>query len=80
MSFYAMAFVGMAPFGSLLAGISAHAMGAPLTVMLSGACCLAGAIWFATQVGAIRKLIRPIYVDLGILPASNAVIRDSVGG
>jgi hypothetical protein len=48
--------------------------------MLSGACCLAGAIWFATQVGVIRKLIRPIYVDLGILPASNAVIRDSVGG
>jgi MFS family permease len=80
MSFYAMAFVGMAPFGSLLAGISAHAVGAPLTVMLSGACCLAGAIWFATQVRAIRKLIRPIYVDLGILPAANAVIRDSVGG
>src|SRR6476659_9760035 len=54
MSFYAMAVVGMAPFGSLLAGISAHAMGAPLTVMLSGACCLAGAIWFSTQVRAIR--------------------------
>ncbi len=80
MSFYAMAFVGMAPFGSLLAGVSAHAIGAPLTVMLSGACCLAGAIWFATQVRTIRKLIRPIYVDLGILPAANAVIRDSVGG
>jgi MFS family permease len=80
MSFYAVAFVGMAPFGSLLAGISAHAIGAPLTVMLSGACCVAGAIWFATQVRTIRKLIRPIYVDLGILPAANAVIRDSVGG
>jgi len=80
MSFYAMAFVGMAPFGSLLAGVSAHAIGAPLTVMLSGACCVAGAIWFATQVRTIRKLIRPIYIDLGILPAANAVIRDSVGG
>ncbi len=80
MSFYAMAFVGMAPFGSLLAGVSAHAVGAPLTVMLSGACCVAGAIWFATQVRTIRKLIRPIYIDLGILPAANAVIRDSVGG
>ncbi len=80
MSFYAMAFVGMAPFGSLLAGVSAHAIGAPLTVMLSGACCVAGAIWFATRVRAIRKLIRPIYIDLGILPAANAVIRDSVGG
>ena len=37
MSFYAVAFVGMAPFGSLLAGTLAHAIGAPSTVMLSGA-------------------------------------------
>ncbi len=80
MSFYAMAFVGMAPFGSLLAGVLAHAIGAPRTVMLSGACCIAGAAWFATRLRAIRKLIRPIYVDLGILPVVNAVIRDSVGG
>ncbi|MGC2185543.1 MAG: MFS transporter [Terriglobales bacterium] len=80
MSFYAMAFVGMAPFGSLLAGVLAHAIGAPRTVMLSGACCIAGAAWFAKQLRAIRKLIRPIYVDLGILPGVNAVIRDSLGG
>jgi MFS family permease len=80
MSFYAMAFVGMAPFGSLLAGVLAHAIGAPRTVMLSGACCIAGAAWFAMQLPTIRKLIRPIYVDLGILPGVNAVIQDSVGG
>src|ERR1700720_3880624 len=49
MSFYAMAFVGMAPFGSLLAGTLAHAIGAPRTVMLSGACCIAGAAWFASR-------------------------------
>jgi MFS family permease len=49
MSFYTVAFVGMAPFGSLLAGAMAHAVGAPRTVMLSGACCIAGAIWFATR-------------------------------
>jgi len=80
MSFYAMAFVGMAPFGSLLAGVLADAIGAPRTVMLSGGCCVAGAVWFATQMAAIRKLIRPIYVDLGILPAANAAIQDGVGG
>ncbi len=79
MSFYAMAFVGMAPFGSLLAGVLANAIGAPRTVMLSGVCCIAGAAWFATQMPAIRKLIRPIYVDLGILPAANAVMQDGVG-
>jgi MFS family permease len=80
MSFYAMAFVGMAPFGSLLAGVLADAIGAPRTVMLSGVCCVAGAAWFVTQLPAIRKLIRPIYVDLGILPAVNAAIQDGVGG
>ena len=79
MSFYAMAFVGMAPFGSLLAGFLAHAIGAPFTVMFSGVCCLAGAAWFATRLAAVRKLIRPIYIDLGILPPVNAVIQDSVG-
>jgi MFS family permease len=79
MSFYAMAFVGMAPFGSLLAGFLAHAIGAPFTVMFSGFCCLVGAAWFATRLAAVRKLIRPIYIDLGILPPVNAVIQDSVG-
>jgi|SRR5579859_5318415 len=68
MSYYTMAFVGMAPFGSLLAGALAHSMGAPLTLALNGLCCIAGAIWFATQLKYIRPLIRPIYVDLGILP------------
>jgi MFS family permease len=79
MSFYSMAFVGMAPFGSLLAGGMAHAVGAPLTVILNGVCCVAGAIWFATRLKAIRKLIRPIYIDLGILPAVSAAIQDGVG-
>jgi MFS family permease len=80
MSFYTVAFVGMAPFGSLLAGAMAHAVGAPRTVMLSGACCIAGAVWFFTRLKSIRKLIRPIYVNLGILPGPvNAVIQDSVG-
>jgi MFS family permease len=79
MSFYAVAFVGMAPFGSLLAGALAHAVGAPITVMLSGVCCVVGAAWFATRLSAIRKLIRPIYIDLGILPAVSAAIQDGVG-
>jgi len=33
----------------------------------------------ASRLPAIRKLIRPIYRDLGILPPVNAVIQDSVG-
>src|SRR3984957_4890336 len=81
MSFYTVAFVGMAPFGSLLAGALAHAIGAPRTVMFSGACCIAGAFCFFSRLKSIRKLIRPIYINLGILPAPpvNAIVQDSVG-
>jgi MFS family permease len=68
MSFYMMAFVGMAPFGSLLAGALAHAFGAQRTVVFSGAMCIAGALWFSTQRDAIRKEMRPIYERLGIVP------------
>jgi MFS family permease len=68
MSLYSMAFMGMAPFGSLLAGTLATRIGAPRTVMFTGSVCIAGAAWFAVNLGAIRKAVRPIYADLGILP------------
>src|SRR3954468_14096429 len=68
MSFYSMSFQGMAPFGSLLAGWMAARIGAPNTVMICGATCIAAAGIFLTQLGSIRELVRPIYVRLGILP------------
>jgi len=69
MSYYTVAFVGMAPFGSLLAGALAHRFGAPHAVMMTGACCLAGAAWFATQRKALRAVMRPIYIEMGIIPS-----------
>jgi MFS family permease len=68
MSYYTMAFVGMAPFGSLLAGSLAHAIGAPWTVTANGSAVLVGAAWFWTQLPAVRREIRPIYREMGILP------------
>jgi len=68
MSYYTTAFVGMAPFGSLLAGTLARAIGAPGTVILSGSAVLLGAAWFATKMPAVRRAIRPIYQEMGILP------------
>ena len=59
MSYYAMAFTGLAPFGSLLAGTVADYIGAPDMLLLTGACCVAGAVWFATQLPAIRQVVRP---------------------
>jgi MFS family permease len=68
MSYYTIAFVGMAPFGSLLAGALAHGIGAPRTVMLTGSVCVLGGLWFWSQLKAIRTDMRPIYEQMGILP------------
>ena len=68
MSFYTMAFLGTAPFGSLLAGALSTRIGAQQTVLLSGVLCLASAFWFARELPAIRRLVRPIYIRMGILP------------
>jgi MFS family permease len=68
MAFYSMAFMGMAPFGSLLAGTLAARIGAPNTLILGGAGCVVGGLWFAAQLPAIRAIVRPIYIELGILP------------
>ncbi|MFH0982850.1 MAG: MFS transporter [Planctomycetota bacterium] len=68
MSLYAMAFLGMTPLGSLLAGGLAQVLGAPRTVMLGGGCCVLGALVFAGRLRALRALVRPIYERKGILP------------
>jgi len=73
MSYYTMAFMGMAPFGSLLAGTMAHAFGAPLTVIANGAIVIVGAAWFTSRLPAVRDAIRPIYRSMGILPAEEGV-------
>jgi len=73
MSYYTMAFMGMAPFGSLLAGSMAHAVGAPMTVTVSGVVVLAGAAWFATRLPLLRRQIRPIYQEMGIIPAEEGI-------
>ncbi|MGB2625278.1 MAG: MFS transporter [Candidatus Acidiferrum sp.] len=67
MSYYTMAFFGAAPFGSLLAGSLAHQIGAPHTVMVTGAFCIAGSIWFTLELPKVRKVMRPIYQQMGIL-------------
>jgi MFS family permease len=68
MSFYSMAFQGMAPFGSLSAGILASRIGAPYTLAMGGVGCIAGGLWFIGKLPQIRALVRPIYGRLGILP------------
>jgi MFS family permease len=84
MSYYTMAFMGMAPFGSLLAGTMAHAIpampmwfvggtplaGAQWTVIMNGVVVVLGAAWFVTRLPALRRVVRPIYEEMGIIPSA----------
>ncbi len=94
MSYYTMAFMGMAPFGSLLAGTMGHTIpttthlietgvplvltGAQWTVIINGAIVMVGALWFFTQLPAVRKVVRPIYQEMGIIPAAEEMAAEQV--
>jgi MFS family permease len=70
LAFYTMAFLGTAPLGSLLAGVLADRIGEPATIAAGGVVCLLGAGWFASRLPRLRELIRPIYIERGILTAA----------
>jgi MFS family permease len=57
MSFYSMAFLGIAPFGSLFAGVLARAIGAGPTVLVGGVACLLGAFVFAVRLSITSRLL-----------------------
>jgi len=69
MSFYTMSLRGMAPFGNLMAGGMAASVGAPNTLLIGGLCCVLGALLFAKGLPNFRRLIRPIYMEKGIVPS-----------
>ncbi len=68
MSFYTMAFFGMMPFGSLMAGWLGAAIGVSATVALGGLATVAGTLLFARILPVLRRDVHPIYQRLGILP------------
>ncbi len=67
MSFYAMAFMGTAPFGSLLSGGLAKIIGTPLTLSVAGTTCIIGALLYFRKMPDMQKAILPVYARLGIL-------------
>lgn len=62
MSVYSMMFLGMAPFGSLLAGVLADRFGAPAAVASGGVACILGAILFARELPALRDSARELLI------------------
>jgi MFS family permease len=67
MSFYTMAFMGAAPFGSLLAGGLAGLISAPYTMLAGGTCILVGSLVFWYKLPGLRKMIKKVYIELGIV-------------
>lgn len=64
MSLFTMSFLGVAPFGQLLAGTLATAIGTPNTLVLNGAVCILAAMIFARQIFSLKisselSVIRP---------------------
>ena len=67
MSYFTMSFLGMTPFGALLGGAVAARYGAPRTMEASGVICATAAAVYFAYLPAVRRALRPIYVELGIL-------------
>jgi MFS family permease len=71
MSLFSMMLVGMAPFGSLLAGWAADQVGAPLVVAIGGGLCAMAGIVFARRLPRLREAAKPILAARGIILETN---------
>jgi MFS family permease len=72
MSLFTVAFLGMAPFGNLLAGWAATHLGTGLVgasraVSYAGVIVIVAVLFFAAMLPAVRKIVRPIYIQKGII-------------
>ena len=66
MSVYSMMFMGMAPFGALLAGAIANRIGSPLTVAAGGAICIGGSLLFGSKWRGLRAEAHQLIVAQGM--------------
>lgn len=63
---YTMMFMGMAPLGSLFAGIIAHHFGAPLTLTIGGVAAVVGGSIFLTRLAEFRVGARQLLMAQGL--------------
>lgn len=73
MSFYAMAFMGVAPFGSLLAGWLTNIFGVTNAIIIGGTVCIFAALLFAAKVPLLKSLVRPIYDRISLASGVNTI-------
>jgi MFS family permease len=64
MAVYSMMFMGMAPFGALLAGVLAEWLDVPGTIAVGGVACILGSLIFGWRLPLLRQEAREIIVAL----------------
>jgi MFS family permease len=75
MSFYMMAIMGTAPFGSLLAGSMAKLFGTQFAILIGGVASVAGALVFLKKLPKLKTLVKPLYDRMDMNPAASAELQ-----
>ncbi|MHC5733159.1 MAG: MFS transporter, partial [Nostoc sp.] len=70
-SIFTTGFLGILPFGNLFFGVLAGHLGVTNALLFGGICCILAAYFFSRQLPQIRKIVHPIFAELGLLPKSN---------
>jgi MFS family permease len=74
LSYYILSFQGASAFGVFIAGALAEKIGAPHTMLLGGACCVIGVLFFTRKLPVLHKMIYDIYLKKGLAPAEQPVV------
>ena len=74
-SIYSTFFIGSAPLGHLAAGWLAERIGAPHTFLVCGLFCALATIVYALYLPKLRRHIRPLYAERGIIPPPDTEIQ-----
>ncbi|MCC5635346.1 MFS transporter [Nostoc sp. CHAB 5844] len=70
-SIFTTGFLGILPFGNLFFGGLAGQIGVANSLLFGGICCTLGAYFFARQMPIIKKVVEPIYADMGLMNQPN---------
>jgi MFS family permease len=73
MSYYTLSFRGTGTFGVFIAGALADKIGAPHTILIGGACCIIGAVYFTRKLPLLHEKIYEIYRKKGLVPPEQPV-------
>jgi len=67
MSLFILSFLGVMPFGNMIAGSVASVLGAPRTVLISGACVVIAGLFFGFKISGLSSSIHLIQEERGFI-------------